>query len=479
VVLTLTITHFFKKFGIRYLLQQGYLIMVCKNINEWAIENFETALLFNKKKVKRLVAIAERLAEAKGNSLARLFDNWYDTKATYNLLKEPVMTPKSIQSPHRKIAFENIEKWSGDVLAIEDSSEFEWNHKEPIEGLGQIGSGRNCDQGFILHSTLAIGVNKKGKLEVLGLPFQQYYVRPPIRDKRKKRASSLDPLETDLWRNVTKEKALPPLSKVIRVCDRAADIYEVLTDSKKYGCRHIIRLKHDRIVLPEGDQIKSLMTDLEIMGQTQIEKRIKNGTKIKIIKLNLNWKKVTIRAPARPGFGIGKLADLEETVVHVWGETETGEKIEWFLYTDLEVNSIEDAIKIVQYYAARWNIEIYHKILKTGLKAENLQLETAHAIFAAISIMSIVGLRILDLRERLRMNPEGPAEESGLNELELKVLGKYLKRDLKTVKCVALAIGRLGGHQNRKSDGMPGILSLWWGMSRFLGIMEGYLLDVN
>ena len=217
----------------------------------------------------------------------------------------------------------------------------------------------------------------------------------------------------------------------------------------------------------------------ESMGQTQVEKRIKNGTKTEVFKLNVNWKSVSIRAPARPGFSIGKLASLEETVVHVWGESEKGEKIEWFLYTDLAVNSLEDAVKIVQYYALRWTIEIYHKILKTGLRAENLQLETAHALFAAISIMSIVGLRILDLRERLRVDPEAPAQESGLNELELKVLGKYLKRDLKTVKCEALAIGRLGGHQNRKSDGMPGVLSLWWGMSRFLGIMEGVYLATN
>ncbi len=215
------------------------------------------------------------------------------------------------------------------------------------------------------------------------------------------------------------------------------------------------------------------------MGHTQIEKRIKDGTKSEIIILNLNWKTVSIRAPARPGFSIGKLPEFQETIVHVWGESEDGEKIEWFLYTDIEVNSIEDAVKVVQYYGLRWTIEIYHKILKTGLKAENLQLETAHAIFAAISIMSIVGLRILDLRERLRMNPEGPADESGLDVLELKVLGKYLKRELKTVKCVALAIGRLGGHQNRKSDGMPGVLSLWWGMSRFLAIMEGVRLMTN
>lgn len=450
--------------------------MVNVNTQEWAIKNFGNAPLFNKKKVNRLITIATRLAEAKGTSLARLFDNWYDTKATYNLLKQSVMTPNTIQNPHRKTTFKNIENWAGDVLAIEDSSEFEWNHKHPIPGLGPVGSGRDCDQGFILHTTLALGIKNHGKLEIIGLPFQQYYVRPPVRKDKKGRAHSDELIETDLWRNVIKEKALPANSKVIRVCDRAADIYEVFQETKKYGCKHIIRLKHDRVALQESLQIKSLMNKEEIMAKTQIEKRVKDGTKSETIKLNINWKKVSLRAPSRPGFSVGKLPELEETVVHVWGELENGEKIEWFLYTDIEVNSVEDAIKIVQYYGLRWVIEVYHKILKTGLKAENLQLETAHAIFAAISIMSIVGLRILDLRERLRMNPEADASESGLDELELKVLAKYLKRELKTVKCVALAIGRLGGHQNRKSDGMPGVLSLWWGMSRFLGIMEGVRL---
>ena len=139
--------------------------------------------------------------------------------------------------------------------------------------------------------------------------------------------------------------------------------------TKEYGCSHIIRLKHDRMVLEENSPIKSLMSNEESMGQTQVEKRIKNGTKTEVFKLNVNWKSVSIRAPARPGFSIGKLASLEETVVHVWGESEKGEKIEWFLYTDLAVNSLEDAVKIVQYYALRWTIEIYHKILKNRVKS--------------------------------------------------------------------------------------------------------------
>jgi len=447
----------------------------------WSKTNFSGVRLFNKTKERRLIQIASKLAEGKGGSLARLFDGWYDTKATYTLLKQPVMKPDTIQKVHRSLVYNAIVAWPGYVLAVEDASEFEWNGNEPIEGLGPVGSGRKQDQGFILHSTLAIGVDANNHpTQVLGLPFQQYYVRPPRRPNRKKRSTTTDTLETDLWRIILKEKALPPHDKVIRICDRAADIYEVIQETKEYGCRHIIRLKHDRnVIQPQSPSVKSLVRALEPMGQTKIEKRVKRGAKSETITLNVSWQKMSLRAPSRPGYGIGKLPAMEETVVHTWGYLENGELIEWFLYTDLDVNSLEDAIMIVQFYAKRWIIEDYHKILKTGLKAENLQLETAHAIFATISIMSVVAIRLLDLRERLRINPEASALDSGLNELELKVLARYLKRELKTVKCVALAIGRLGGHQNRKSDGMPGVLSLWWGMSRFLEIMDGVLLMTN
>ena len=448
----------------------------------WAEENFQNVALFNKKKTARLINISQRLAEGKGTSLARLFDNWYGTKATYKLLNETILTPDTLQQPHRELVREKIDNWQGDVLAIEDSSEFEWNRKAAIEGLGPVGSKRECDQGFVLHSTLAVGISKTDNhVNILGLPYQQYHVRSPKLTKRRNRSHSTEPLETDLWREVIKKSSLPAHKKVIRVCDRAADIYEVLMETKTYGCCHIVRLKHDRLVKePTELPIKCLMRNLEAMGETEIEKRVKGDTKKHRIKLKINWLKVSLRSPMRPKSDVGKLPKLEETVVHVWGINPlTGEDIEWFLYTDVEVNSLKNAIKIAQYYALRWIIEDYHKALKTGLKAENLQFETASAIFATIAIMSVVATRLIELRERLRINSEAPAEESGFTELELKVLRTYLKKEIKTVRDVGLAIGRLGGHQNRKSDGMPGMLTLWWGMSRFLTLMEGVLIATN
>ncbi len=92
-------------------------------ILDWAEKNFGTVQLFDKRRKKRLITIAERLGENKGSSLARLFDDWYDVKATYNLLRLNLMTPKTIQSTHRNLAYEDMLNWPKDVLAIEDSSD--------------------------------------------------------------------------------------------------------------------------------------------------------------------------------------------------------------------------------------------------------------------------------------------------------------------------------------------------------------------
>lgn len=444
----------------------------------WAKMHFGNVQLFNRKKTERLVLVAARLAEDKGVSLARLFDRWYDVKATYHLLNHKVMDPDTIQSEHRRLTFEAMANYKGDILAIEDASEFEWNWKESIPGLGPIGSGRKKDQGFILQSTLAVGIEPKTSLEagygihVLGLAFQQYHVRAPKKKKsRKRRSDQEENLETDLWRTVLQKEALPLGKNIIRVCDRAADIYEVLAEAQEYGCGYIIRLKHDRLDLETQTHIQEKMRELPSMGMTMVDKR--EGR----LELEINWKETELRAPQRPKGK--KLEPLKSTVVHVWGkDPKSGELVEWFLHTNLPINSLKDAIKITQYYALRWIIEDYHKALKTGLRAEDLQCKTAHALIAAISIMSVVALRLVHLREKLRISPEEPAEKSGLSTEEIRVLGSYLKREIKTVKCVALAIGRLGGHQNRKGDGMPGLLALWWGMSRFLTIMEGVRLAI-
>jgi hypothetical protein len=95
---------------------------------------------------------------------------------------------------------------------------------------------------------------------------------------------------------------------------------------------------------------------------------------------------------------------------------------------------------------------------------------------AATAIKSVAALRLLDLREHARQAPEAPAAQAGLNEVELEVLAAKTNRQLETVRDVVLALGKLGGHLNRKSDGMPGWITLWRGWLQLQPLVEGFLL---
>src|SRR5262245_7228652 len=59
---------------------------------------------------------------------------------------------------------------------------------------------------------------------------------------------------------------------------------------------------------------------------------------------------------------------LTLTVIHaVERETPKNRKnIEWKLITDLPVQSRQGAIEKLEWYALRWKIEMFHKILKSG-----------------------------------------------------------------------------------------------------------------
>ena len=149
-------------------------------------------------------------------------------------------------------------------------------------------------------------------MKVLGLPAQQYYVRPPKRNEKKGRSSQTEPIETDLWRELIKNETIPleARHKVVRVCDRNADIYEVIMETASSGCSYIIRARHDRALIEQedlGEKLFESMREQPSMGQTVIERRGREGVKKQIITLELSWQKVNLRAPVRPGFGLGKL----------------------------------------------------------------------------------------------------------------------------------------------------------------------------
>jgi hypothetical protein len=321
---------------------------------------------------------------------------------------------------------------------------------------------------------------------VLGLPAQHYHVRegrpegePANNSKIIKRRER----ESQWWMKAG--EAIGPAPETVqvewtRICDRGADIYEMLISCQELDHRFVIRAAQDRCLTnEEGREITgklfATVRAQPSLGEFALELRARPGQAARTAQLKVSAVEVWLRAPQRPGKGPGYLSPVRCNAVRVWEADPPPdvEGLEWILLTDWPVNSYAQALEVALAYSTRWLIEEFHKALKTGTKAEKLQLETAESLFAAIAIKSVVALRLLDLKERVRLCPDAPAEQAGLDELELAVLREVLNRPIKTVGEVALAIGRLGGHMNRKRDGMPGWQTLFCGMEKLNNLVEG------
>ena len=64
------------------------------------------------------------------------------------------------------------------------------------------------------------------------------------------------------------------------------------------------------------------------------------------------------------------------------------------MITDLSVNSAADAVRMLQWYGMRWKIEVFHKILKSGCRAEDARLRTAERLVNLIALFCIVSWRL-------------------------------------------------------------------------------------
>jgi hypothetical protein len=473
----------------------------------WAQAHFGGATLAHPARNRRVRAIAAAMAHDPGRSIPGLFTHRYDVRAAYDVFDHPEATPDHIQAGHRRRVHDQVSR-PGEYLLIEDTTAVSYRGRRPIPGLGSVGHSSEGQKAFQLHSVLAVGwpgpaqPDDRGHrpgVEVLGLLDQQYDIRvphPPGIDpktggpKVKVTYKSVKtPQQWGAWERATARIGAAPARadvRWVRVADREADIYEYLCGCRAQGHGFVVRAAQDRAIVDPvtGKRTGGLFERVrrqEARGRFPLEVRSRATQPARTALLAVSATEVGLNAPQRRGDASSLPARLTVTAVRVWEESPPvgAEVIEWILLCDAAVTTWAEAQDRALQYACRWLIEEFHKALKTGMGAERLQLEEGHRLFAAVAIMSVVALRLIGLRERVRVGPREPAAASGLSRLELEVLRAKLQAPLTTVAEVVLGVGRLGGHLNRKGDGLPGWQTLWQGMTRLRHMVEGVQLALG
>jgi hypothetical protein len=217
-----------------------------------------------------------------------------------------------------------------------------------------------------------------------------------------------------------------------------------------------------------------------VRGLHRVQVRNKQG-EFSTAVLEIRYQRMVVRPP------IGKQKDYPElilTAIHA-NERDTPkdrEKIDWRLLTDLSVRTRQEAAEKLDWYAQRWKIETFHKILKSGCWAEAAKLRTADRLVNLIAILCILSWRIFWVTMLNRTRP-GSSPNEAFTELDQYLLDELLPNKPARNPTAPLVhsitkLARLGGYLAGAHD-PPGNTVIWRGMSRFTDIELGIMIGVQ
>ncbi|CAB3775218.1 IS4 family transposase [Paraburkholderia humisilvae] len=180
--------------------------------------------------------------------------------------------------------------------------------------------------------------------------------------------------------------------RCIHVGDRESDIYELFCTSHDLCTYFLVRTCVDRLAGDGQHTIAHEMEQVKVKGLHRVELRDAKGSATPVT-LQIRYQQMTVLPP------IGKqdrYPALQFTVIHAHERDvppgRTG--IEWKLLTNLPVRSRAQTIEKLDWYVMRWKIEPFHKILKSGCKAEDSKLRTADRLANLTSVFCILSWRI-------------------------------------------------------------------------------------
>lgn len=409
----------------------------------WLDKEITNSYFKDKRLKKRFRSLLEQIWKGFGETLPFACQDWANTKAAYRFFSNDHVTKKQILNGHFQSTKERFAKIKDPILVLQDTTEFSYRRVNPdkVGAITVLPSkdifGKEIKHtlcGILMHSSLAITTTGIP----LGLTAIKFWTRKKfigcnaLKKQINPTRAPIEEKESYRWLDNLKRstRLLKAPDRCIHIGDRESDIYELFCLAQKLGTHFLVRTCVDRLSGGDKPTIEGEMRDTKIKGLHRIEVRDKNGNASQAI-LEIKYRRIHVLPP------IGKqkkYPNLCLNVVHAQEKDppKNRERIVWKLMTDLPVTTRQEAIEKLNWYAMRWKIETFHKILKSGCKAEASKLITADRLVNLISIFCILSWRIFWMTMINRSCSGGPAK-IGFTNLELNLLDHLIK-DKKIIK---------------------------------------------
>jgi hypothetical protein len=449
---------------------------VALNVDQWAEEQFGSCDLGDRRRTDRLVRYAAQAAADPSSSTPEQTECWGDCKAAYRLMGCDDMTFQAITTPHHQATRARTE---GTWLLVSDTTETHFPGMH-VQGLGPTGDGKG--RGFLLHSSLMV---RPDGHEIVGLAGQVIHYRRPVkrepggaqRLRRKNR-------ESVIWSQVIDRiGAAPKGVRFLHIFDRGGDQFELFCRMTRHQTGWVVRAAqlHRWILSPQSNRVKlsDYLDQLPAAGQYQVDLPANRKQPARKANIEVRFGPVRVPRPKHISDWTRK-AGIREISMWVVEAREIDapsgiQAARWVLWTSEAVRDFDDAWRVLEHYEKRWLIEEFHKALKTGCRLEERQYETAHRLEAITGILSILAVRLLQLKTVARKEPNRLASEVVPEQwiMMLQRLRRHGPKRSWSVRDFYRELAKLGGFLGRKSDGEPGWMTLWRGFEKLHLCLRG------
>jgi hypothetical protein len=413
---------------------------------------------------KRLRQLLEQFSDRVGSTTPWASQDWANTKAAYRFFGNERISEANILAGHSGATRERFAGMGKSLaLVLHDTTELSYRHEDvkPIGILKKIPAGPpgkpgrprfHTSCGILMHSSLVMSVD--------GLPLGLAAIKFWNRDwfhganalKRKINPTRvpIEQKESVRWLENLRQSTelLADPERCVHIGDRESDIYELFCLARQLGTHFLVRTCVDRLAGDGDTTIAAEMNRAELRGLHPIQVRNSRGETTTAV-LEMRFRRIVVRPPRDKE---KRYPELVLTAIHARerAKVKGREKIDWKLLTDLPVHSCLEAIEKLEWYAQRWKIETFHKILKSGCRAEEAKLRTAERLVNLVAILCIVSWRIFWITMLNRTQPAA-SPDGAFTQLDQYLLDELLPDNSPSPPQASIAryvvkLARLGGY---------------------------------
>ncbi len=228
--------------------------------------------------------------------------------------------------------------------------------------------------------------------------------------------------------------------------------------------------------------LKQAVENAELLGTYELHLRSREGVAARTAQMEVSVVKV-IYPPPKLNSNWVKQCGIKQLTMHAVVVREVGAEkgvtpICWTLLTSLAVNSFRDAWQVVEDYEHRWQIEEYHKVIKSGCSVEQHSLSHGRSPRTIDWCNQHRWYKILQLKLIGRNQPDAKAVKACSSELAQVPETRAPKDDANGSIGIRILprdreARRLPG---RKHDGEPGWITIWRGYQKMQSLLDGMRL---